>query len=374
MTWALDTPDKVRAEIELLYRHKIGPNWRVQYGSDIDILKRKEAILTQRRFELPSNYGSFDAFIRDALTMHHTWYMDRFSANGPSLERKIDKAIADSLYNWSESTGPLIALSKELIEDLESTQAPEDTTYSELEHPYPTYILAVPENTILSGPGNSNSVLFILVEWYPKGRILSPVTHGVAPDLKYSTFHNSTLGMFHDESIRSAYEKVMKGEEVVTDQNFIRLVMSTPGHRYHIIRSPESDMQLSDIMKDRVSDNEESTKWIQRIFNLVCSVSLYLSAKPDDNQDEVFIRNVSRPGFLAREQLPKSALWRPRRLGEKYAAKIRSEKEHNSRSPRMHIRRKHWRRQVHGEGRRLRKWIQVERALINGPKPNEGKQ
>jgi hypothetical protein len=247
--------------------------------------------------------------------------------------------VASSLYR---NRVPTYFVGRELLPSLLATDPPEDMAASDIPWPVPAALFVFP-NGLLSSP-TDGPIRFLAVARSRAGQAHAP--YDGAPLNVVAQFDALALWTVAEGAGLPSFGRVARLGGTMRDL-------------------------MKDCRTGQVSADGEGAPlpaddaaFLDRLTNIAASLLLVMAARPEmvESADEVVKRIKAKSGG------GKAAddLWAPRWVGRNYR-KPRPPaggEAGNHASPRPHMRRGHWRRQRHGEGRSETKIVWIELTYV----------
>lgn len=252
--------------------------------------------------------------------------------------------VASELYRRKV---PTYFVGKELLPALLDTDPPEDMAAAEIPWPVPAAVFMLP-NGALASP-KDGPVRFLAVARGQAGQSYAP--------------HDDALCGLRMEHDALALWTVAEGPGLATFGKTARL----EGTLADLMRDGSSNLVAGDGSASKLPADDAA--FVARLTNIAASLLLLMAARPEmvESADEVVKRIKAKPGSV------KTAddLWAPRWVGRNYRRPRppADSEAGNHASPRPHMRRGHWRRQRHGEGRAETRLVWIELTYVLADRP-----
>lgn len=245
---------------------------------------------------------------------------------------------------------PTVFVGHDFVEALTMTDPPEDMTLSDIQWPWDAVTFVLPEAFSKKHFGRNAPFLRVARqgnEKFGKGEIIVDDD----PD---------AVGFF---VVASTYDDAdcfdfCAGQRVSQQ---IKTILTNDKQQDFTVNGVDGLGRL-DYTTGKPMDNEADKIFMRRFSAVAIHLLLALNAVPEQLEPE----RMTRPARIKRGVVVKEELWHPRILGGNYShtANERAALGGTHASPRLHVRRGHWRHQRHGKGNALTKMKWLKWMLI----------
>ena len=269
----------------------------------------------------------------------------------------VQKNVTIVGLKLAECSCPTVFVGQEFIEALTMTDPPEDMRLENLQWPWDAVTFVLPDAFVMKFFGRYAPFVRIARQGYgwlkPPAALMPLVPVGV--DIE--KFEKDAFGVFivsteMDDDTGNGTHDYCTGHRMNTD---VRTMLDCTNPNY---KEFTKDGETKDFKPE---DREFTRKFAAVAVHLMLALNVI-----PDNQELFTPESMARPAKIKRGVIVKEELWHPRILGKDYLLP----KAHGPAlggthaSPRLHVRRGHWRQQRFGKQRSLIKPIWIRPMLV----------